>query len=118
MVEDEADVLTLLTRTLELEGYRTLKAKDGEAGLRLLSENQVDLVLLDLLLPVLDGWAVLREVKSNTGLAAIPVIVLTASALSERREDALKLGASEYLLKPLNLDDLIGTVKRVLRAGR
>lgn len=118
VVEDEADVLTLVSRTLELEGYHVLQATDGEAGLRLLAENQVDLVLLDLLLPVLDGWTVLQRIKQNPELRATAVIVFTASASPQRSEDALKMGASAYLLKPLDLDDLLKTVRRVLRGRR
>ena len=118
VVEDEADVRTLVSRTLELEGYRVLQAMDGEAGLKVLTETRVDLVLLDLLLPVLDGWAVLQRIKENPELKAAPVIVFTASASLQKREEAFKLGASEYLMKPLNLDDLIKTVRRVLRSRR
>jgi len=118
VVEDEADVLTLVTRTLELEGYRVLQATDGRAALETLGDNQVDLVLLDLLLPVLDGWAVLREIKGNPELKTIPVAVFTASASLHKSEEALMLGASAYLMKPLNLDDLLKTVRHVLRVGR
>jgi CheY-like chemotaxis protein len=118
VVEDEADVLTLVARTLEFEGYHVLRATDGRAGLRLLAESHVDLVLLDLRLPELDGWEVLQQMKNSPQLKAIPVAVLSASASPERQEEAMELGAAAFLIKPVNLDDLIKTVRRVLRGRR
>ena len=118
VVEDEADVLTLVARTVELEGYHVLRAADASAGLRLLQENRVDLVLLDLLLPDMDGWEVFQQMKNSPQLRAIPVVVLSASASPERHEGALAKGAAAFLVKPVNLDELIKTLRQVLRGRR
>ena len=118
VVEDEADILTLVSRTLDLEGYRVLQAMDGEAGLKVLTETRVDLLLLDLRLPVLDGWAVLSEIKNTPGLKAIPVVIISASVGPAKEEEALKIGAAAFLTKPVNLDELINTVRQILRGRR
>ena len=118
VVEDEADVLTLVARTAELEGYHVLRATDGSAGLHLLQENRVDMVILDLRLPVMDGWEVFQQMKNNPQLKGIPVVVLSASASPETQEEALEKGAAAFLVKPVNLDDLIKTLRRVLRGRR
>jgi len=114
VIEDEAEVLKFASRVLELEGYRVLQAGDGETGLRLVRGNQVALVLLDLRLPGRDGWAVLEQMKSESELLVIPVIVFTASAGVSQRERALSMGAVDYLVKPLSAVTLKGAVARIL----
>lgn len=101
VVEDEAEVRNFVSRVLELEGYGVLQAENGEKGLELVQENRgVDLVLLDLKMPGIDGWTLLSKIKSDPELAAIPVIVFTASAGSSEKQKALGMGATEYLVKP------------------
>lgn len=105
-------------RVLELEGYRVLQAEHGDEGLRLARESQVDLVLLDLRMPGRDGWSVLEEMKSDPELSAIPVVVFTASAAESQRQRALRMGAADYLVKPLSAASLIESVARILRRDR
>ena len=115
VVEDEADVLTFASRVLKLEGYHILQAEDGDEGLRLAQEKECSLVLLDLRLPTINGWAVLEQLKSEPELSAIPVIVFTASAELPQRKRALRMGAIDYLVKPLSAARLKKAVARTLR---
>ncbi len=103
---------------LELEGYHVLQAGDGEEGMRLVRESQVALVLLDLRLPGLDGWAVLEQIKSEPEVSAISVIVFTASAGVPQHERALSMGAADYLVKPLSAARLRKAVARILHQNR
>ncbi len=115
IIEDEGDIRHFIARVLELEGYRVLTAGDGPAGLALLHENEVDLVLLDLRLPGMDGWTILREIKGDQALATIPVVVLTAIAEAIQRKKTLRMGALKYLVKPLSAGILSQTIAEVLR---
>lgn len=112
VVEDEAEIRHFVGRVLKLEGYRVLHAEDGATGLGLLKKTAVDLVLLDLRLPVRNGWSVMAHMKSEPGLATIPVIVFTASAGLSQHDQALRLGAAGYLIKPLGAK----TLKRAVAA--
>ena len=115
IIEDETEVRNFASRVLELEGYRVLQAEDGDAGLRLARENQVAVVLLDLRLPGYDGWTVLEQMKREPELSAIPVIVFTASARITQRAKAIRMGAADYLIKPLSAARLRKAVARILR---
>ena len=115
IIEDEGDIRHFIARVLELEGYQVLSAGDGATGLALLHENAVSLVLLDLRLPGMDGWTVLREIRSDEALSAIPVIVLTAIAEAIQRKKTLRMGALKYLVKPLSAGILSQTIAEVLR---
>jgi len=115
VVEDEIDVLNFASRVLELQGYHALQAKDGSEGLRLAKENQVALVLLDLRLHEQNGWSLLQYIKAEPALSAIPVVMLTASAVLPQREKALGMGATDYLVKPLRATGLNKAVASALR---
>ncbi len=115
IIEDEGDIRHFIARVLELEGYQVLSAGDGPAGLARLHENAIDLVLLDLRLPGMDGWTVLREIKGDQALTAIPVVVLTAIAEAIQRKKTLRMGALKYLVKPLSAGVLSQTIAEVLR---
>ena len=82
IIEDDIDIQNFISRVLELEGYQVLKAINGQAGLDIVRDNPVSLVLLDLRLPGPDGWSILQEIRANPKLTHIPVIVLTAIAES------------------------------------
>lgn len=118
IIEDDLDIQAFVARLLELEGYRVLAAETAEEGLRLLKENQVALLLLDLRLPGDSGWVVLGEIKSQPALSAIPVIIVTASAGDPKRQQALGMGAVDYLIKPLGAAALKKAVSRALRRKR
>lgn len=114
IVEDKADVRNFAARVLELEGYHVLQAVVSEQGMRMVRKNPINLVLLDLRLPGSNGWTMLEEMKNDTVLSSIPVIVFTASAMAAYRKRALRLGAADYLIKPLSAARLRTTVARVL----
>jgi len=114
IIEDEPDIQNFISRVLEFEGYNILKAGDGKTGLEIVREKPVSLVLLDLRLPGLDGWEVLREMKRDTELASIPVVVLTAIAESVQRRRTMHMGASQYLVKPLSANSVSKTVAGIL----
>ena len=109
IIEDEIDIQNFICRVLELEGYRVLRANDGQAGLEIIKENKVALVLLDLRLPGPDGWSILRQMKADPRLARIPVVVLTAIAETIQRRKTLRMGASRYLVTPLSAHRLVWT---------
>ena len=115
IIEDEADIRNFASRIFELEGYNVLTAEDGEEGLKLARENGINLVLLDLRLPVCDGWSVLTQLKNNPETSAIPVIVFTASAGVPRRVRALSMDADTYLIKPLSASRLKRAVSNTLQ---
>jgi len=114
IIEDEVEVRNFASRVLELEGYHILRAKDSEMGVMLVKEVPVSLVLLDLRLPEHSGWEVLEQIKGEPELSEIPVVLFTASAGVLQREKALKMGATDYLVKPLSAARLRETVARVL----
>lgn len=115
IIEDDADVQNFISKVLELEGYTVLKANDGIVGMRLMKENKVSLVLLDLRLPGPDGWSILRTLKRHSEYSSIPVVVLTAIAESIQRRKTLRMGATQYLIKPLSAHRLSQTIARVLQ---
>jgi DNA-binding response OmpR family regulator len=115
VIEDEANIQHFIARVLQLEGYRVFQASDGKTGLNLLRENAIDLVILDLRLPGMDGWSVLREIKQNRDTSTIPVIVLTAIAESIQRKKTLRMGAAKYLVKPLSASSLTQAIGSLLR---
>jgi len=118
IIEDDLDIQTFVARLLEIEGYRVLTAETADEGLRLLREEQVSLLLLDLRLPGDSGWVVLGEIKSQPSLSAIAVIIVTASAGEPKRQQALGMGAVDYLVKPLGTTALKRAVSRALRRKR
>jgi adenylate cyclase len=114
IIEDEEDIRDFAARVLELEGYRVFQAVNGGEGLRVIRENPVSLVLLDLRLPDCDGWTLLEELKTDPQISMVPVVMFTASAGVSRRSQAMAIGAVEYLVKPLSAARLKETVHSVL----
>ena len=114
IIEDDPDIQNFISRVLELEGYPVLRAADANTGLDAIRENSVDLVLLDLRLPGPDGWSVLREMKDTPALSKIPIVVITAIAESAQRRRTLRMGATQYLIKPLSAHSLSKTIADIL----
>jgi DNA-binding NtrC family response regulator len=112
IVEDEAKMRRLLELNLGDDGFTTLSAEDAEAGLKLLRENPVDLVLTDLKLPGMDGLQFLHSVKHQN--AALPVVVMTAFGSVETAVEAMKAGASDYVLKPFSLTEMRMVIRKEL----
>jgi two-component system alkaline phosphatase synthesis response regulator PhoP len=118
IVEDEKDIVKMLDYNLKKEGYKTLIASDGEDALDAASTKHPDLILLDLMLPGLDGLEVCKELKLERKTAAIPVIMLTAKAQESDKVVGLELGADDYVTKPFSPRELIARVRAVLSRGK
>lgn len=119
IIEDEPSIMTFASKLLEIMGHRILRAEDGATGLKVLAQETPDLVLLDLMIPGIDGWAVIRQMKDDPRLARIPVIVFSAFAEPSKIEAAKEMGVTEYLVKPLSASKLRETIETVLaREGR
>ena len=116
IVEDNEMNRDMLSRRLERKGYQVLIAIDGAMGLDVVREKMPDLVLMDMSLPVVDGWEATRRMKADESLRRIPVIALTAHAMANDREKALEAGCDDYDTKPIELPRLLGKIE-VLLAG-
>ena len=114
IVEDKATSRELLRTVLEKLGYVVVEAQDGGEALQKLHETPPDLVLLDLQIPIHNGFEVLREIRSDNRLASIPVVALTANAMQGDREKALAAGFTGYLAKPVGLSQLRDEVNRLM----
>jgi DNA-binding response OmpR family regulator len=117
VVEDEALILAMLTGILEAAGFEVLSARDGAAGLARARAEQPDLIILDVMMPKLDGFKVARFLKSDRNYSHIPIIILTAKAGASDAELARQAGADCYLVKPVDADVLIGQVRRLLEGN-
>jgi DNA-binding response OmpR family regulator len=115
VIEDEKDLIELVRYNLEKEGFRILSASDGEEGLRLVQRKHPALVLLDLMLPVVDGLEVCRRIKKDLQTAGIPVIILTVKDAESDIVSGLEVGADDYITKPFSPRVLVARVKAVLR---
>jgi CheY-like chemotaxis protein len=116
LVEDNEMNRDMLSRRLERKGYRVVIAVDGQSGVELAGTEAPDLVLMDMSLPVLDGWEATRRLKGDPATAHLPVIALTAHAMSGDRERALAAGCDDYDTKPIELPRLLGKIEALLGA--
>jgi DNA-binding response OmpR family regulator len=118
VVDDDEDSRRLLTHLIERRGYTVLAAESGPVALETLRSNEVDVVLLDVMMPQMDGFAVCRELKKVPQTAALPVILLTARDDMETRATGMNLGVSEFLAKPVNKDELYLRLKTQVDARK
>ena len=112
VVEDDINIAELLRLYLEKDGFEVKIAHDGGEGLKLAESEQPDLVLLDIMLPVLDGWQVCRRLRKTT---KTPIIMLTAKGETEDKVSGLEMGADDYIVKPFEVKELLARVHAVLR---
>jgi two-component system cell cycle response regulator DivK len=118
-VEDNADNVYMLKMRFDLlDGFEMLVAENGEIGCAKATSELPDLILMDLDLPVVDGWEATRRLKSDAATRDIPVIALTAHAMSGSREKALAVGCDEFDTKPVDFDRLLQKIERLLAARR
>lgn len=115
IVEDEKDIIKMLEYNLQKEKYKTASAADGHEALDYVRKEKPDLVLLDLMLPKMDGLEVCKELKKDEGTASIPIIMLTAKAQESEKIVGLELGADDYVTKPFSPRELLSRIKAVLR---
>lgn len=114
-IDDEEHILELLSYNLESNGFRVLTADSGEDGLELLKREAVDLVLLDIMLPGIDGMEMLKRIRKNPDTTDLPVIMLTAKSEEINKVLGLEVGADDYISKPFGIYELVARVKAVLR---
>ena len=114
VVEDEAHIRKVLEYNLKLDGFEVYLAEDGATGLKLARENSPDIILLDWLMPVMDGLQVLAELKADSGTEHIPVFMLTAKGMLNDVTQAVETGADDYITKPFNPIQLGKTIREKL----
>jgi len=113
VVEDEKKVADFIKKGLEEEHYAVDTAYDGEAGLYLAEINEYDLIILDLMIPKIDGWEVLKRIRKNKN--TVPILVLTAMTVGEWKTKALKAGVAKYLIKPISPPELTEVVRTLIQ---
>ena len=118
VVDDDPDILQFVEMNLDLEGFDAQTAESGRIALEVARERPPDLILLDVMMPELDGLTVLRRLRSSPATSSIPVVLLTAKALAEDRVRGLDLGADDYITKPFDIEELLARVKAVLRRAQ
>jgi two-component system cell cycle response regulator DivK len=114
VVEDQEDNRRIIRDLLSTRGYKLIEAQDGEAGVRLAKEHRPDLILMDIQLPVLDGYEATRRIKADPELRAIPIVVVTSYALSGDDQKAVAAGCDGYVAKPFSPRQLLATVRKFL----
>src|SRR5262249_37249729 len=115
IVEDDPDIAQLVARYLEKAGFQTELAGNGREALQSIATRLPDLMVLDLMLPQVDGIEICRSVRASTATAALPIIMLTARADESERIVGLELGADDYLAKPFSPGELVARVRALLR---
>jgi CheY-like chemotaxis protein len=114
VIENETSNRILIERVLSTRGYRCVSASNGREALELLDHEHVDLILTDLSMPVLDGYRTTQLIRSRPGLESVPIVAVTAFALSDEGEAARQIGCTEYLTKPFKPRQLLEVVERLL----
>jgi CheY-like chemotaxis protein len=114
LVEDNEMNRDMLSRRLTRRGFQVVFAVDGKQGVDLARSEKPDIILMDMSLPVMDGWEATRRVKADDATRSVPVIGLTAHAMSGDREKAIEAGCDDYDTKPVELDRLIGKIEKLL----
>ena len=114
LVEDNAMNRDMLSRRLLKKGYQVALAVDGQSGVELAQTEAPDLILMDMSLPVLDGWEASRKLKTNPQTRHVPIIALTAHAMAGDRERAIEAGCDDYDTKPIALPRLLGKIEALL----
>jgi CheY-like chemotaxis protein len=116
LVEDHQEIWDFLSRRLKRRGYDVVVAQDGQEGLDKARADKPDLLLLDMNLPVIDGWTVAKELKGDEATKRIPIIALTAHAMSGDRDKAIAAGCDDYHAKPIDFSQLLNQIEAALTA--
>ena len=118
IVDDDLDTLQLVGTTLERQGFEIMAAKDGEQGLEFAKKVLPDLILLDIMMPKMDGYEVTRQLRADPNTADIPIILFTAKAQVDNKVEGLEAGADDYLTKPTHPNELVARVRAILKRPR
>jgi DNA-binding response OmpR family regulator len=114
-IEDDHDIVEMVEYNLKQEGYATIHAYNGEKGIELAEEESPDLIILDLMLPAIDGFEVCKQLKQQQSTSIIPIIILSAKSRETDKVVGLELGADDYITKPFSPRELIARIRAVLR---
>jgi CheY-like chemotaxis protein len=117
LVEDNEMNRDMLTRRLERKGFEVVIAIDGQAGVDMASSSNPDIILMDLSLPVMDGWEATRQIKADSATQSIPIIALTAHAMAGDEQKALEAGCDDYDTKPVDISRLLGKIENLLNSA-
>jgi two-component system cell cycle response regulator DivK len=117
LIEDNEMNRDMLSRRLTRRGFEVVFAADGQQGVELARSEKPDIILMDMSLPVMDGWEATRRIKADSTMRRIPVIGLTAHAMSGDREKAIEAGCDDYDSKPVEIDRLLGKINRLLNGN-
>jgi len=117
LIEDNEMNRDMLSRRLARGGYEVVMAEDGARGVAMATSDRPDLILMDMSLPVIDGWEATRRIKATPELHKIPIIALTAHAMATDRDKALEAGCDDYDTKPIELKRLLGKIETLLAAA-
>jgi len=115
IADDEPDIIQLVTFRLEKSGYEVLSAANGKEALDLIQTKKPDLVLLDLRMPIIDGYEVCRQVKADQALKDTPIILLTASSVIKLKEKVTQLKAEDYIIKPFSAEELSKKIEKFIK---
>jgi DNA-binding response OmpR family regulator len=114
IVDDEKDIVSVLAKRLETKGYKAISASNGKEALNIIKQNAVDLIILDIMMPVMDGTALAESLRDDPGTSGIPVIFLTAlQTRQEQRASAGLVGSRVIFAKPFNFEELVGKIKEL-----
>lgn len=114
-VEDNPDNVYMLTRRLKKKGFEVLVAEDGQQGVEMALSELPDLILMDLSLPIMDGWEATKNIKANEKGKNIPIIALSAHAMEEHKKSAMEAGCNDYDTKPVDLKRLMSKISQFLK---
>jgi DNA-binding response OmpR family regulator len=117
VVDDEPDLIAVLRMGLQMEGFEVLEAADGAAGLERAQADKPDLIVLDLMLPKMDGYQVCRSLKFDSRYKNLPIFILSARPGEQDRRLALEMGADDFIRKPYDLKELVGKIRARLKLG-
>ena len=117
VVDDEPDLIAVLRMGLQMEGFEVLEAGDGAAGLERAQTDKPDLIVLDLMLPKMDGYQVCRNLKFDSRYKSLPIFILSARPGEQDRRLALEMGADDFIRKPYDLKELVGKIRARLKLG-
>lgn len=115
IVDDDPLLIALVRHKLQRRGYTVVTAPDGGAGLEAARNSNPEVIVLDIMMPVLDGRSVLQHLRGDPALAKVPVVMLTARGQEEDIVDLLQLGASDYLIKPFSPEELVARIDRLVQ---
>lgn len=118
LVDDDATNRNLVSEILDLCGYESIQASSGAEALTILTDQAVDVILLDIMMPDMDGWEFCRQLKQSINLAHIPIIMLTALVDDVSRQKSFDVGADDFITKPFKMDDLVSRIEKQVKKVR